>query len=230
MYMGDDPLRLGGLDAEVIDEAVQSRKSNKGVKKDSVAAMMRADTAAKKEERLARDPGPAPPPPQPPQTEALENKSLLLDKIQAYRERFPHLKSRNKVSARSTIDELHDELHYMEQQLGQKEGHMGHQLFLLAMTGIEQTTTKHYNPLGLNLVGLAQVANDNQEQFAPILDELFIKYAMNMYVGPEMRLIMATTTLLYTVHSANSGNPQVAKAMEAMSRQAPPPPPSAKDL
>ena len=54
-----------------------------------------------------------------------------------------------------------------------------------------------------------------------ILDELFIKYAVNMHVGPEMRLAMATATLIYTVHSANSGNATVARAMEAMSRQAP---------
>jgi hypothetical protein len=188
--------------------------------------MANAATARMKEERLAKnsDPGPsaAPPPPEP-----VENKSGLLDKIQAYRERFPHLKSRNKVSARSAIDEIQDELHYMEQQLGQKDGHMGNQIFLLAMTGIEHST-RHYNPLNLNLTGLAKVANENQDQFAPILDELFIKYATNMYVGPEMRLVMATATLVYTVHSANSGNPQVARAMEAMSKQVAPT--AAKDL
>ena len=27
-------------------------------------------------------------------------------------------------------------------------------------------------------------------------------------VGPEMRLVMATATLMYTMHSANSGNPK----------------------
>ena len=125
------------------------------------------------------------------------------------------------MSAKSTYDELTDELHYIEQQLGQKEGHMGNQLFLLALTGVEEVTTNHYNPLGLNLRGLSNVARDNMEQFAPILDELFIKYATNMYVGPEMRLVMATATLMYTVHSANCGNPQVARAMEAMSKKAP---------
>ena len=106
---------------------------------------------------------------------------------------------------------------------------MGHQVFMLALSGIEEVTTKHYNPLGLNLTGLARVAQDNESQFAPILDELFIKYAMNMYVGPEMRLVMATATLMYTVHSANSGNPQMARAMEAMSKKVTEPP-SAKDL
>ena len=159
----------------------------------------------------------------------MQDKSHLLDKIQAYRERFTNLKSRNKVSAKSSIDEIADELHYMEQQLGQKEGHMGHHMFILALSGVEELTTKHYNPLGLNLMGLSKVANDNSDQFAPILDELFIKYATNMYVGPEMRLVMATATLVYTVHAANTGNPTVARAMEAMSKPANPPA-SAKDL
>ncbi|MAH41486.1 MAG: hypothetical protein CMO41_04485 [Verrucomicrobiales bacterium] len=226
--MSEDPLRLGGLDPEVLEPVIESRK--KGTKKDSYATVLRAETAAKKEERMQQtQAAPTAPPPPPPPPEPVVDKSRVLDKIQAYRERFTHLKSRNKVSAKSTSDELLDELHYLEQQLGQKEGHMGTQMFMLALTGVEEAT-KYYNPLGLNLTGLSKVAQDNQDQFTPILDELFIKYAMNMYVGPEMRLVMATATLMYTVHSANNGNPQVARAMEAMSRQAPTPPPSAKDL
>lgn len=231
--MSDDPLKLSGLDPEAIEGAVEARK--RPAKKESVElAKMRAETAAKKEERLAHSAGASSTPasesrqaaPEP----SVQDKSFLLDKVQAYRERFPHLKSRNKVSARSSFDEIQDELHYMEQQLGQKEGHMGHHLFILALSGVEEVTTKHYNPLGLNLMGLSKVAQDNHEQFTPILDELFIKYATNMYVGPEMRLAMATVTLMYTVHQANSGNPTVARAMEAMSKAAPPQPASAKDL
>jgi len=182
--------------------------------------MLRAETAAKKEERLEKGGGPcsAPPPPMPP-PESIDEKSALLDKIQAYRERFPQMKSRNKLTAKSGLDEIKDELHYIEQQLGQKEGHMGQQVFQLAMTTVEEVTTKYHNPLGLNLVGLSQVqvAKDNKDQF--ILDKLFIKYATNMYVGPKMRLVMTTATLMYTVHSANSGNPKVARAMSAMSKQ-----------
>ena len=64
-------------------------------------------------------------------------------------------------------------------------------------------------------------ANVAQDEFNPILDELFIKYAVNMYVGPEMRLTMAVATLVYTVHAANSGNVQVARAMAEMSKPAP---------
>ena len=227
--MSDDPLKLGGLDPEVIDVTVEGRKATKGKKTDSAASILRAETAAKKEERIAHN-VPATSAPPPPVEPAVEEKSLLLDKIHAYRERFPHLKSRNsKVSGKSTHDEIADELHYLEQQLGQREGHMGHHMFQLALSGVEEITTKHYNPLGLNLMGLSQVARDNQDQFAPILDELFIKYATNMYIGPEMRLVMATATLMYTVHAANTGNPTVARAMEAMSKKVQVPE-SSKDL
>ena len=224
--MSDDPLKLSGLDAEVIEPQVEARK--RGGKAKEVAAVMRAETAAKKEERLSTPKPPAPEPAPPPPEPAVEDKSLLLDKIQAYRERFPQLKSRNKLSGRSTVDELLDELHYLEQQLGQKEGHMGHTMYLLALSGVEEVT-KHYNPLGLNLTGLSQVARENPQEFGPILDELFIKYATNMYMGPEMRLAMATATLVYTVHSANSGNPAMARAMETMSKKVTEPV-SAKDL
>ena len=226
--MSDDPLKLQGLDVDAIGEAVEGRK--RPGKKESTESKLRAETAAKREERLAAPPPmrPMPEPPRP-EVESIDHKSLLLDKAQAYRERFPHLKSRNKISGKSSLDEITDEVHYLEQQLGSRDGHMGHQMFQLAISGVEEITTKHYNPLGLNLIGLSQVAKDNQDQFAPILDELFIKYATNMYVGPEMRLVMATATMVYTVHAANTGNPTVARAMEAMSRPAPTSE-SAKDL
>jgi len=214
--MGDDPLRLGGLDADAIADAVEVKKMTKKAK-DPIAAK-NAETNAKREERMAGKGVPSAPPPSEAPVKDMKDKSLLLDKIQMYRDRFPHLKSRNKLSAKSAIEEIEDELHYCEQQLGQKEGHMGNHIFLLAMSGLEEVTTKHYNPLGLNLAGLSQVARENQDQFAPILDELVIKYATNMYVGPEMRLAMATATLVYTVHAANSGNPAVAQALASMNK------------
>lgn len=205
--MSDDPLRLTGLDADAIDEAVAMRKTSK------------------KKAPEPKEPPPPPPPkpiptpaPPPPPPVPQVDKSLLLDKIQQYRERFPNLKSRNKLTGKSTLDEIEDELHYCELQLGQKDGHMGTHVFLLAMSGLEEMTSKYYNPLGLNLNGLTQVARDNEAEFAPLLDELVIKYATNMYVGPEMRLAMATATLIYTVHAANTGNHAVAQAMQAMNQ------------
>lgn len=227
--MSDDPLKLGGLlDDEAIKEAVETRK--RGKKAMDPTAAKNAETAAKREERLSTGAGPSKAPaPQaaPAPTPDVEDKSLLLDKIQAYRDRFPNLKSRNKLTGRSALEEIQDELHYCEQQLGQREGHMGTKLYMLALNGIEEVTTKHYNPLGLNLAGLSKVASENEDQFASIIDELFIKYATNMYIGPEMRLLAVTATLCYTVHSANSGNVNVQRAMEAASR---PVKPAATDL
>lgn len=213
--MSEDPLMLAGLDADVIAETIEAKKTKP---KDKVA-MMKAETAAKKEERLSQKasaPPPAPEPPPPPKVEF--DKSAALDKIDAYRERFPHVKSRNKLSGKSSDAEIKDELHFIEQQLGQKDGHMGSHLYVLLLSGIEEGS-RHYNPLNLNLHGLSRVAKDNQDQFAPIIDELFIKYGASMYVGPEMRLVMATATLMYTVHSANNGNPAMAQAMAKMNQK-----------
>ena len=223
-------MRMGDLDAGAIAAEVDKRVN----KKNPVTAK-NAETAAKREERLsAKDSAPAVPKqasqhhPQPQPTQHVD-KSLLLDKIQMYRERFPQLKSRNKLSGKSTVEEVEDELHYCEQQLGQKDGHVGIHIFQLAMSGLEEVTANYYNPLGLNLTGLGQVARENSDQFTPVLDELVIKYATNMYVGPEMRLAMATATLVYTVHAANNGNAAMAQAMERMSKNVVPPP-SAKNL
>ena len=211
---------LAGLDADVIADAVDSKKMTKKAK--DPIAQKNAETAAKREERLAQRAGPSAPPPMtaepfpPPKVEF--DKSAALDKIDAYRERFPHVKSRNKLSGKSSDAEIKDELHFIEQQLGQKDGHMGSHLYVLLLSGIEEGS-RHYNPLNLNLHGLSRVAKDNQDQFAPIIDELFIKYGASMYVGPEMRLVMATATLMYTVHSANNGNPAMAQAMAKMNQK-----------
>ena len=62
----EDPLQLGHLDATIIGEAVQSRSKRKP---ETDEARIRAETNAKKEERLARgkavDPGTSAPPPPP---------------------------------------------------------------------------------------------------------------------------------------------------------------------
>ena len=225
MSLSDDPLMLSGLSQSNIEEQVELRKMTKKAK-DPIAAK-NAETAAKREERLTNklsDSGSSnhatsqPPPPPVKQVD----KSAMLDKLEAYRERFPHLKSRNKLSGKSTAEEIADELHYVQQQLGQKDGHMGNHLFLLAMSGIEEGS-RVYNPLNLNLTGLSQICRENQDQFTPILDELFIKYGATMYVGPEMRLVMATATMIYTVHAANTGNPAVAQALAKMNQRTNPP-------
>lgn len=218
MMADEDPLALSFVSAPAIEE----EKSTKRRSKKDEAQTLNAATAAAKEERLAgkakaaAGPSQAPPPPPPPPE---VDKSALLDKIMMFREKFPNLKSRNKTSAKSSAEELEDELHYFEQQLGTREGSVGMQCFQLLIAGLEETTTKHYNPLGLRLQGLSAVTNQNQEQFAPIIDELMIKYGASMYVGPEMRLVMALGSLVWTVHAANSGNPALASAMEKMGKK-----------
>lgn len=50
-------------------------------------------------------------------------KTRLLDQIEAYRARFKSLKKRNKCeNMKASLAELHDEVHYIESQLGHKDG------------------------------------------------------------------------------------------------------------
>jgi hypothetical protein len=180
-----------------------------------------------REERLSkgRKEAPPPPPPPPPEPEPpVKDRSALLDRLTAYKERFPELKSRNRINGKSSTEEIEDEIHYIEQQLGSKDGSMASTLLLTATAGIEHITANHFNPLGLNLTGLTQVTRDNQAEFTPILDELAIKYGASMYVGPEMRLIGLLGTMMYTVHAANSGDVRTAAALQKMSASMKPTP------
>lgn len=216
-----DPLRMQGLDAIVIDESVQKRMSKKP---ETEEAKIRANTNAAREDRLQKGVGAkrAPPPEQeflPPPPPPVD-RSVLLDKVGQYKERFPELRSRNKITGKSSTEEIEDELHYIEQQLGTKDGGMATQLLVAAMAGVEHITEHYYNPLGLRLQGLAKVTKDNEMEFQPILDELMIKYGASMYVSPEMRLCGLMATVMYTVHAANSGDQRVAAAMEKMASKA----------
>lgn len=215
--MSDDPLNLGVvLDRGAMEDAAVEKKNakkptNPVAQKNAETAAKRAETAAKREERMATKGAPEEPEPPP------VDKTALLDKITAYRERFPHIKSRNKLSGKSSVEEIYDELHYIEAQLGGTDGHLGTHIFLLGMSAIEEGH-KYFNPLDLKLTGLTQIARQNTNEFTPIIDELMIKYGASMVLSPEMRLAMAVGTMVYTVHSANTGNVAVARAMEAMSK------------
>jgi len=126
----DDPLELGDLNPELIQARIDARDTGKKGKEPTQLERDKEARLAQKEARLntgaapgakGKQPPPSAPPttPLPPQV----NKSLLLDKIAAYRERFPHLKKRNNnVTAKSTADEILDELHYCELQLGSANG------------------------------------------------------------------------------------------------------------
>lgn len=224
----DDPLHLEGLDPAVIEE----QKSKAKIKPLNEIDKLREERLQSKEERLKKEktqqqgkqtPAAAPQV----SAEAISNK---LDKISAYRERFPNLKSRNaKVSSKSTVEEIEDELHYIELQLGSSaDGSLGQKLFIFGL-GACESLTQTFNPLNLQLSGLSRVAQDNIAEISPIIDELMIKYSCGTYMPPEWRLAFATGALMYTVHQANTGNMNVAEAMHKMHQQANVPS-SSKDL
>ena len=168
---------------------------------------------------------PAPPPPPAPskaaekakaaEAERLEKekekeqqmKQMLLDKILAYRERFKSVKKRNNVSIKSSIEELKDEIHYIQSQLGtpDREDNPASLALIAAMFGLEQVTERHYNPLNLDLSGLGQTTKENIDKFEPLLDELMIKYGKQMSLSVEWRLAILLGTTVLTVHSANNG-------------------------
>ena len=222
--MPSDPLSLGELEPVAISTAVEQRSKGK-VKPPSELDLKKEERLSKREDRLAggKAPAPAQPPPGPSVTPV--DPSPLLDKIAAYKERFTHLKSRNpKLSAKSSIDEIEDELHYLELQLGSsKDGSLAQMLFVGSMSGIETVTRDYYNPFGLNLTGLGAVAKDNVSEVSDILDELMIKYSAGFYMQPEYRLALAMAGMVVTVHSANSGDPRVAEAVRKMNNVAKPP-------
>ena len=219
-----DPLSLGDLEPVAISAAVEQRSKGK---KPSELDLKKEERLSKREERLAtgKPPGAAHAPPPPGPSVMPVDPSPLLDKIAAYKERFTHLKSRNsKLSAKSSIEEIEDELHYLELQLGSsKDGSLAQMMFVSSMSGIETVTRDYYNPLGLNLTGLGAVAKDNMSEVSDILDELMIKYSAGFYMQPEYRLALAMAGMIVTVHSANSGDPRVAEAVRKMNSVANPP-------
>ena len=109
-----------------------------------------------------------------------------------------------------------DELHYIEQQLGNAGGNLVGNLFVLSMSSLEWFTAYQFNPLGLNLTGLGTVSKDNLSEVQPVLDELMIKYGAGMYMSPEWRLASTIGMLVYTVHAANTGDPATVQAWEKM--------------
>lgn len=221
--MGDkDPLSMAGLEPSAISSAIEAKSKGK-VRPPSELDLKKEERLAQKEQRLASKHAPPappdddmPPPPPPPDPTA------IMDRIVAYRDRFPHLKSRNKLGPKCTIDELVDELHYIELQLGSSKagGGLGSSLLVGVMSGAEVVTRDHWNPLGLNLQGLGQVTKDSISEFEPVIDELMIKYGAGMYMSPELRLVMLIGSTVVTVHMANSGDPRIAEALKKMNKTA----------
>lgn len=141
-------------------------------------------------------------------------KTPLLDRVMRYRERFPALKSRNKnLSVKSQLAEFHDELHYIEQQLGAdinapgQTGKLGNVAFIATMSGLEYTAENVWNPLGLKLQGLGTTTASSISTFEPLLDELVIKHGLDMTASVEWRLAMLVGSTVLTVHLANADDP-----------------------
>ena len=216
-----DPLNLIELDPVMLSAAQEERVA---AKKKGGASSSKAPCCEPKETKkqkevvaaMAETPQELPPPPSP------EELRVMLDKIGAYKERFPNLKSRNKKL--STPEEIEDELHYIQLQLGSstQSGNFGALALCTAMTCLERST-EFYNPLNLDLRGLGAVTKQNMHEFQPIIDELMIKYNTGLYAPPELRLAMAIGATVLTVHAANQ-NPEVAKAVRAMHKTVSKPP------
>ena len=215
-----DPLNLIELDPVMLSAAQEERAA---AKKKGGASSSKAPSEPKEMKKqkevvaaMAETPQELPPPPSP------EELRVMLDKIGAYKERFPNLKSRNKKL--STPEEIEDELHYIQLQLGSstQSGNFGALALCTAMTCLERST-EFYNPLNLDLRGLGAVTKQNMHEFQPIIDELMIKYNTGLYAPPELRLAMAIGATVLTVHAANQ-NPEVAKAVRAMHKTVSKPP------
>jgi len=212
-----DPLNLIELDPMMLSAAQEERAAQKKSKGSAGPSKDKAPTEPKEGKRqkeviaaMESTPQELPQPPSP------EELRVMLDKIGAYKERFPHLKSRNKVGPRSLPEEIEDELHYIQLQLGSstQSGNFGAVALCTAMAFLENSTN-YYNPLSLDLRGLGAVTKQNMHEFQPIIDELLIKYNTGLYAPPELRLVMAIGATVITVHAANQ-NPEVAKAVRAM--------------
>ena len=172
-------------------------------------------------------PVPEQPKPEPTDTispeELLKKKQKKVDRIFAYREKFKFLKQRNKITGKSGDEEVDDELHYIENQLGNQQGNTGgiNMLFITAMYGLEMGANQVYNPLDLKLTGLGDTCKASITQFEPLLDELAIKYGAGFTMSVELRLAVMIGTTVLTVHSANSGNPHVTEALNRMGQMHP---------
>jgi len=212
----DDPLAMGGLDPKAIAATVASKGTK--VKPPSELDLMKEERLKAKEDSLHDHTSKSAPQEKTSAPSKLADPQQLLDKIGAYKDRFPDLRTRNpKLSAKSSIEEMEDELHFIELQLGSsKDTSLGSMLFVGSMVGVE-TITQRYNPMNLRLEGLGKIAKDNINEFTPMIDELMIKYSAGLYVSPEARLALAVASLVMTVHSANSGDPRLAEALKRVS-------------
>ena len=213
MEAQEKPKGKGGKMAQRIKDSEKPSKSSKAPAASTWGGLSAADTAKElrdevkqakvKEEQLEEDAA----------------KTKLLDQIEAYRARFKHLKKRNKCdNMKASLPELMDEVHYIESQLGHKDGKepVG-MAFVACMYGMEYANSE-FNPLGLNLAGLGQSAQLNLAKFQDTLDEIAIKYGMKMNASAEVRLAVMVSTMVLTVNEANNGGGPISQAMGTLQK------------
>jgi len=213
-----DPTDVVNVSVEGVGERMQMAR----------AAERMQEPKAPKAPKAAPPPSFAPPPPKPTKAESaadreaseFEDRQGLLDRTGKYRERFPKLKKRNgALTIKSSMLELLDEVHYIEQQLGREETGPAGSLkpanlaFLAGMYGIEYSA-QAYNPLNLQLHGLGQTTQASIKTFEPLLDEFMIKHNMDMSASVELRIIMLIVTTVTTVHLANTGQLGLAQGID----------------
>lgn len=205
-----DPSDFTNLRTDVVEERLGARE------------VAKAEAKQTKGRKAAAPPKESAPPPMPKKSEAQEKKEeaakekefkqrqKLLDKILQYREKFKFLKKRNSVGIKSSMNELLDEVHYIQQQLGSPaEGGADNPACMALVTGMfgmEYISEQPgYNPLDLRLRGLGQTTQANIAQFEPILEEFMIKHGASIVLSVEWRLMLLIGTTIATVHSANNG-------------------------
>jgi hypothetical protein len=206
----DDPTDVRNVSIEAVADRIHMSRAAEEIQH-------RQNAAARKPEKQA-----APLPPQQPsrlskaeillekENQEYDERQQILDRLGRYRERFTKLKKRNgTLSLKSSLAELKDEEHYIEQQLGREEGPGGslkqaNLFFVATMHALEQGSAI-YNPLELQLRGLGATAQASIKSFEPLLDEFMIKHSMDMTDSVEFRILMMIATTVATVHMANTG-------------------------
>lgn len=206
-----DPTALENVTVDAV--AARQTAASSGAKREPTATeKAREARLAEKEKRLAATGGRAPTKAEiekAAEEQEYSERQKQLDKIGRYKNRFPQLKSRNKnLTIKSSLVELLDEVHYIEEQLGsddaQKTVRPANLAFVAGMYGLEKSTA-YWNPLNLKLQGLGQTVQVSITEFEPLIDEYCIKHGMDTGASVELRLAGMICLTVASVHAANTG-------------------------
>ena len=228
-----DPAHMGLFDpANVEAERAALAAAKRPLAGEAETAKMRAATNAKAEQRkaekqqakLAPPSAARAPPAQPPDDP--HYKATLLKRVAGYRQLNGALKPRHAkwCIVQSSQQEIEQEVRHLEDELGKGDTRsLGTHLLLTFMSGVETLTREVYNPLNLQLSGLADITRSKSAELAPLIEELMIKYDASLSVAVEWRLAMVLTQTVVLVHMANTGNLPLEKVLAASQRPIVPP-------